>query len=242
MTLTQEVTEKLLRMIHSNDLKVGDLFPSENELCNQFQVSRHTIREAIRNLVQEGHLYRLQGRGTFIASRKVMVDAGRKMCFSSIAQDSGFSPSVRYLSSYFEDAIENEYIADKLQLTLGEILCIEFNRIVNGIPLTYTRSHLIKTRFPGLEEKLGDDLDLYQLLRNEYGISEIIKEPYSLEVSIPRRRDLLALQIPETLPVFVLKSLSRDETDNIVDYRISVSRSDMVKFTNLVLEYDNQIL
>ncbi|MBU9713571.1 GntR family transcriptional regulator [Evansella tamaricis] len=43
---------------------------SENELMKEFEVSRHTIRVAIGQLVNEGWLYREQGAGTFCADRK----------------------------------------------------------------------------------------------------------------------------------------------------------------------------
>jgi DNA-binding GntR family transcriptional regulator len=48
------------------------------------------------------------------------------------------------------------------------------------------------------------------------------------------------LQIPTRTPVFIVKSRSTDENRNWVDYRVSVSRNDMIKFTNLTIEYDNR--
>lgn len=47
--------------------------PSERELMAQFGVSRATVREAIRQLVEEGKLYRVHGKGTFVAGERVQA-------------------------------------------------------------------------------------------------------------------------------------------------------------------------
>src|SRR5437660_2321569 len=45
----------------------GQLIPSELELCQMYSVSRTTVRKALDHLTQEGLLYRIQGKGTFVA-------------------------------------------------------------------------------------------------------------------------------------------------------------------------------
>ena len=66
-------SDRMLEMIResvlSGDLKPGDQLPSEPEMIRQYHVSRGTIREAIVSLVHEGMLYRIQGKGTFVAER-----------------------------------------------------------------------------------------------------------------------------------------------------------------------------
>ena len=50
-------------------IKAGDRIPSENELCNDFSLSRHTVRKAISVLVSEGYLFTEHGRGTYVKDR-----------------------------------------------------------------------------------------------------------------------------------------------------------------------------
>lgn len=57
----------LKRKILSENLKNGDLVPSEPSLCREFEVSVTTVRRCLRELVEEGLLYREQGKGTFVA-------------------------------------------------------------------------------------------------------------------------------------------------------------------------------
>jgi GntR family transcriptional regulator len=242
MTLTQELKKQLLQMIRARDAKPGQQFPPELALCDRFRVSRHTMRAAIRDLVQEGYLYRIQGKGTFIAHQKIHVPAQKKMNFRGIAEASGYAPGIKYLSVYACYAQEKQRAAAALGLTEEELWCVEWVRSLNETPLVYSRAFLIKARYPDLAKVIEEGVDLYELLCSHYEVTTIVKEPYTLEVAPPRQDEMQALMIPSSVPAFIVKSRSMDEHQNWVDYRISVSRSDMIKFTNLTFEYDNRLM
>lgn len=70
-TLKSDRLRDILRQsISEGALKPGDRLASEPELVARYKVSRSTVREAIISLVQEGLLYRIQGKGTFVAAEK----------------------------------------------------------------------------------------------------------------------------------------------------------------------------
>jgi len=60
------IRDHLVARIRAGDLKPGDRVESENELGQRFGVSRLTVQRAIRELVSEGMLRRVQGSGTFV--------------------------------------------------------------------------------------------------------------------------------------------------------------------------------
>ncbi|MFE5322952.1 GntR family transcriptional regulator [Paenibacillus sp. NPDC056579] len=64
MILKQEI----LTWLHSGRLKPDDQMPTENEIADQFQMSRQTVRQTFGVLEQEGWIYRIQGKGTFVSS------------------------------------------------------------------------------------------------------------------------------------------------------------------------------
>ena len=58
--LTDELRSQALRMA------TGDKLPSENMLCRRYQLARMTVSKALNELVNEGIVYRKQGKGTFV--------------------------------------------------------------------------------------------------------------------------------------------------------------------------------
>ena len=66
-----QLEEILKERIETGELKPGDLLSSEKELSEKYQISRPTIGQALRGLVNEGLLYREKGKGTFIAKPKI---------------------------------------------------------------------------------------------------------------------------------------------------------------------------
>lgn len=62
----QKLKDYIVGIITDHELKSGEKLYSENELAVKFDISRHTVRQAIGELVSEGWLYREQGKGTFV--------------------------------------------------------------------------------------------------------------------------------------------------------------------------------
>lgn len=67
-SLSQQVSDRLEEMISSGVYAVGEKIPPEPELADMFQVSRNTVREAIRSLTWAGLLSVKQGDGTYVCS------------------------------------------------------------------------------------------------------------------------------------------------------------------------------
>ena len=67
----RRLKEYLRERIMRGELKRGDLLPSENDLAKRFGISRHTVRQALGDLENEGLIRREQGRGTFCAQGRI---------------------------------------------------------------------------------------------------------------------------------------------------------------------------
>jgi GntR family transcriptional regulator len=65
-----QLQELLRQQITQGRWKLGQRLPSEKELCERYGVSRTTVRQAIGNLVTDGLLHHVKGKGTFVGSRK----------------------------------------------------------------------------------------------------------------------------------------------------------------------------
>lgn len=64
----RQLKEIIKQSIKAGEIKVGDKIPSENELALKYSISRNVVRQAFNELVNEGWLYREQGKGTFCSS------------------------------------------------------------------------------------------------------------------------------------------------------------------------------
>jgi len=93
----QVVKEKIISDIKVKDLKYNDPIRSELDMMDLFKVSRHTIRRAIADLVNEGWLYRQQGKGTFVDNPEGLKN--------------GTGKSVGVITTYINDYIFPEIIS-----------------------------------------------------------------------------------------------------------------------------------
>ncbi|MGK2889445.1 MAG: GntR family transcriptional regulator [Candidatus Malihini olakiniferum] len=65
----QRIARELAQQILSGQNPVGSFFPTKMELCEHYQVSRHTMREALRDLIEQGLITRRKELGTQVADK-----------------------------------------------------------------------------------------------------------------------------------------------------------------------------
>src|SRR5690625_7685128 len=87
--------EELLQEIENGTYEEYSLFPSDTELVKRFQVSRGTVREAIKLLFRQGYLVREQGKGTFVTYRKIQQNPDTLIGFTELMEKHNIKPSAR---------------------------------------------------------------------------------------------------------------------------------------------------
>ena len=143
--------------------------PSERELCEQFRVSRITVRHTLHQLVAEGRLVRIHGRGTYVASSPLKKQLLPLVGFSEDMLARGQRPGARVLR--FETGAASLAVAQALRLASGEgIVVLKRLRLANGRPMALETVHLPEKLFPGIIGESLEDRSLYALLGQKYGI------------------------------------------------------------------------
>jgi GntR family transcriptional regulator of arabinose operon len=73
-----QIKNFIKNMIENNDIQAGAMLPSESLFCDVLKVSRSPVRNALGELVDEGYLKRIQGKGTFVRESKYHSVRGRR--------------------------------------------------------------------------------------------------------------------------------------------------------------------
>jgi GntR family transcriptional regulator len=164
-----QLYEILRGKIVRGEWRPGDMIPPESELIEQYEVSRVTVRQALDILVNEGLIYRQQGRGTFVAHPAVEQGLVRLINFTQDMCNRGFEPGTKVLFTALVPAPPD--IAEKLQIEPGEELaCLERLRLADGEPMSIEKSHLIHRYCPGVLQHDFTSDSLREYLDRVYGI------------------------------------------------------------------------
>lgn len=74
----EQIKEGLRKLVVSNALAAGDRLPSVRELASQLAINPNTIQRAYRELENEGYIYTVVGKGTFVSEDKGGACDGRE--------------------------------------------------------------------------------------------------------------------------------------------------------------------
>jgi len=154
-------------LIESGKMTDGTQMPTEETIGELFGVSRITVRQALDGLVQGGYIYKLQGRGSFVSSKKADMQLDHLIGFSDEMRNLGKIPSTKLIDVAITAV--NETVAKALMIeSTQKIYRIIRLRYADGMPVALERVNMPFARFAGLENK---DLaqSLYKLLGEEYG-------------------------------------------------------------------------
>lgn len=107
--------------------------PPEPVLCEQFGVSRITLRRAVADLADDGLLQRVQGRGTFVTARAPEAP-GRPEGYVDDIRRISVDTTVKVVE--FESLAAPPWVADRLELAAGDLVQRSVRvRLRHGVPV-----------------------------------------------------------------------------------------------------------
>lgn len=200
-----QLREILLDRIDGSGLVVDDAIPSERELGVEYGLSRMTVRQTIDQLVAEGKLYRVPGKGTFVARPKIAMSLALAS-FTEDMRNRGFEPGSRDILRRVEPA--GGHVARMLDIAPGTpVHHIQRLRTADGEPMAVERTSLPASVAPDLDRHSLSGRSLYQLLEEEYGVL-LDSGEQTIEAAICDPTDAKLLGLPPGSPVLSMQRRS----------------------------------
>jgi GntR family transcriptional regulator len=162
----EQLREIMSELIGS--LEPGASLPSERELADRYGIARMTVRTEVDRLVADGRVYRIHGRGTFVAAPRV-TQAMTLSSFSEDMRERGLAPGSRILACHVVLATSD--VAGRLELADGaRVVRIHRVRTAGDQPMAVEEAFLPADRFAGLDHADLEHGSLFELLEDRWGV------------------------------------------------------------------------
>jgi len=146
----------IIDKIMTGELKPGSFMETEDELCQEYGISRYPVRQALGELVKEGYLLRTRGKGTMINPELPIqnIEGRRKILALILASNQAFSGDI--MAGFEKEARKRGYLtiySCSEGIPEEELKCIDMNvdSGVSGIVVFPCNDSRIKTRLDSIK-------------------------------------------------------------------------------------------
>lgn len=228
--LYYQFKQGLKNLIQDGTFQVNEQIPTENEFCEALGISRPTVRQALKELIQEGLLTRRKPLGTFVCAPKIDSYFFEQLAsFNDEMRMIGLTPSTNVLSK--ETIVAAKDITDALQLpNNAKVLHLKRLRFANNEPMVVLDTYLPSSLFPTLEQEDFITNSLYALLEQKYNCS-IQSVNRTIEATLADDSTAKLLSIPKKSAVCMCTTVSYNQQETPIEYSIALYRGDRHKFS-----------
>ena len=199
------IYHSLKKRIEAQDYPYQSLLPSENTLIEEYDCSRNTVRRALAELVDDGYVQAMQGRGVRVIYQpvgKTTFTIGGIETFQETTRRNRLRAVTKVTK--FETLIADERFAAKSGFSVGdELWSIERVRYLDGKALILDVNYFLKEFVPGLTPQIAAN-SLYDYIENTLGMQIITsKRRITVEHATARDEKLLDMDSYDCVAVVV---------------------------------------
>lgn len=207
----EQLKRNIREKIDTHEWTENQVIPSESKLCEQYGISRITVRRAVDELVHEGVLYRIKGKGCFV--RECPKDKLSQIySFTEAILHQGKTPSKKQLSFLIKKA--DKELAEKMGIKEGdEVYILKCLYLADGRPYCVNSSIMPVALFPNLEFFDFSKNSLYEILKSFYDLSMTRVQQKVAAITGTEEINTL-LENTEKKPLLEINAISRCLTDN----------------------------
>lgn len=227
--LYAQLEEILRSAILSHQWPPNHAIPSELELSKTYGVSRMTARSVVTQLVNDGLLRRVQGKGTFVVEQKIPTKSLAYMGIREQLERMGYQTTTRLLT--FKQIEASQNLVEKLDIMQGDAVhFIERIRYIDGNPISLHRSYIPKALAPTLQSERLENDQLCVILQNEFNLkSAIVNE--TLESVLASIEEANLFMVDRTFPLLILEDVYKTAAGRAFEFTRVLFRGDKVKLS-----------
>lgn len=224
-----QLRELLRDEIAAGRWEVGDLFPSERELCETFDLSRTTVREAVNALVNLGWLHRERGHGTYVTKPKIIehwLDVADG--FTDSMSEQGYQIE----TEVFKLAVVQPPPKVARELRIGStdpVILLDRRRSILHEPILLVSSYLPEKLCPSLVHEDFTQQSLYQTLREKYDL-HVRSAKRFMEAVAANELEAEMLAVHRGAPLLLIESTAYLEDGTPIEYFKARHRGDRTRF------------
>jgi GntR family transcriptional regulator len=226
--LYHQINLDLRCMIEQQIIPLGSILPAEIELCQAYEVSRQTVRQAIARLVDDNLVDRHAGRGTFVRNQAELASFHLDRSFSRHVRALGMHPSSKTLCH--EGGVIEQDAPQGLHKYMGHS-CLFLERVRYGDqePICYQSTTVITEQCPGLINYDFSQESLYDVLANDFSMIITRIEHLIRAVGADDYRAEL-LDVDPGAPLLSVATVAFLENGEIVEMTLSQYRADRYEY------------
>lgn len=226
--LYYQLKQAIIQMIEDGDLRPGDRLPTEVEFNHMYDVSRTTTRQALLELVQEGHLHRIKGKGTFVSTPKLTQDFMQRL--------EPFSEQMKRLNVKTSTDVREfgtvpapEQVTEIFGINPGDkVIHLVRVRYADGVPLVVVDTYLpmLCSDILNLDFTL---VGLYKSLSARYA-TRVVRVKREVEATLATPSDSKLLDVPSKSAIQKTTTIGYNIKGTPIEYSVAHYRGDKNRF------------
>lgn len=222
----------IIDKINSGEFPAESQIPSEQEICEKYNISRPTVRQAIAELTNSGILYKEKGKGTFVSKSKTKID---------IKNYSGFTDSLLDSPEPGQRNIIETRIVERGNTVFNESLFgalpgggnsgyaeIMYTALDRDYPVSLNVSYIPLSYFPTILEDVKAKKPSYEILRGKYPLLPV-RTKSSIEVIYSDQQDAQYLMVQSGSALIRIENVLYSKSGQAVEIVICKYKADKCK-------------
>ncbi|MFH7927684.1 GntR family transcriptional regulator [Enterobacter roggenkampii] len=224
----RQIADALREKISAGELKPGDALPTESSLQEAFNVSRVTVRQALKLLTEEQIVESIQGSGTYVKEERVNYDIYQLTGFYEKLADRNVDTHSEV--SIFEVLKADAKIAEKLNLSLDDkVWHVKRVRFIKQKPVNLEETWMPLAMFPDLTWEVMENSKYHYVEQIKKLV--IDRSEQELVPIMPSEEAIAALSLDPAKPILEKVSRGFLKDGRVFEYSRNVFNTDDYKFT-----------